>query len=235
MKIKDIVIAGLEDGLTTQQIIDRVKSVHPNAKTSPASVAWYKTQLRKTAPPEKKSLLETVTSAPYYEVKNVQLFASPDGGGLNASLYRNGTKVALLHDGGHGGPLEIDWLDKKAPKVDVTVRNYMDATFTRKGTPEEALFYAHIFNMTYHCEYANKDSYMTDDIFINDLVNLKEMEKKVKKLTKGKTCFVDGGEVYTIKAVGPKVLAHVRKEHPYAVVINEMSVKEAAKYFVEIL
>jgi len=46
------------------------------------------------------------------EVKAVKLFASPDGGGLNANLYMDNKLVAKLHDGGFGGVM-LGWSIKQ--------------------------------------------------------------------------------------------------------------------------
>ena len=38
-----------------------------------------------------------------FAIKGLRSFASPDGGGYNATLTHNGVVVADLHDGGYGG------------------------------------------------------------------------------------------------------------------------------------
>lgn len=42
-----------------------------------------------------------------YLIRNYKPFATPDGGGFNASLYCGKRKVADLHDGGYGGQMEF--------------------------------------------------------------------------------------------------------------------------------
>jgi hypothetical protein len=49
-----------------------------------------------------------------YEVKNVKSFKGHDGLGFNASLYRDGTKVAFVTDLASGGDIDFNWEDSKA-------------------------------------------------------------------------------------------------------------------------
>lgn len=46
-----------------------------------------------------------------YSIKKLKTFASPDGGGFNATLCLGKTQVADLHDGGYGGCIDFTWLD----------------------------------------------------------------------------------------------------------------------------
>lgn len=46
-----------------------------------------------------------------YSIKKLKMFASPDGGGFNATLCLGKTQVADLHDGGYGGCIDFTWLD----------------------------------------------------------------------------------------------------------------------------
>ena len=40
-------------------------------------------------------------------LSGIKTFDSPDGGGFNATLLFDGKKVATVHDGGHGGEVEL--------------------------------------------------------------------------------------------------------------------------------
>lgn len=44
-----------------------------------------------------------------YSIKNVQYFASREGQGLNASLYKGAVRVAQIHDAGDGGETQYDF------------------------------------------------------------------------------------------------------------------------------
>lgn len=45
----------------------------------------------------------------YYGIKGLKTWATDDGGGYQCSVYRNGVKVAYIHNDGNGGPLDVDW------------------------------------------------------------------------------------------------------------------------------
>ena len=44
-----------------------------------------------------------------FAVQGLRPFASPDGGGYNATLTHNGVAVADLHDGGYGGEVDVQY------------------------------------------------------------------------------------------------------------------------------
>ena len=46
-----------------------------------------------------------------YEVKGVKSFRGMEWNGFNATLYRNGKKVAFCLDSGDGGEVNFDWVD----------------------------------------------------------------------------------------------------------------------------
>lgn len=47
MSIGSVAEQAIRDGLTNQEARERVLAQHPNAKTSPESIAWYRVKLRK--------------------------------------------------------------------------------------------------------------------------------------------------------------------------------------------
>lgn len=48
-----------------------------------------------------------------YEVTKIKTFIGRDGHGLNATLTRDGKKVAFILDEGCGGMVDFDWVDQK--------------------------------------------------------------------------------------------------------------------------
>ena len=73
-----------------------------------------------------------------YEVKNVKGFMGEDCPGFNATLYRDGQKVATVIDSGNGGMTDFHWVDGQAPHVDIKFTNDEGKEVSFKGTPEEA-------------------------------------------------------------------------------------------------
>lgn len=90
-----------------------------------------------------------------YSVKNVKTFATPDGGGYNCSLYKDGVKIAECHEGGYGGCVEFH--------------------FVVKG--EERAFYDFVKSFLYYCDYSKKDVEHSPETFLEELINA-EREKK---------------------------------------------------------
>jgi hypothetical protein len=72
---------------------------------------------------------------------------------------------------------------------------------------------------------------MDMELFIGDLIDEKLAEKEVKKLLK-KTVMVDGGNLYTLKAVYSEALkVQIMKKYPTAIVLNSLSFEDAVKVF----
>lgn len=131
-----------------------------------------------------------------YSVKSVKSFMGREGHGCNASLYRDGKKVALVGDMADGGEIDVDWMDCKAPRVKIEFVDYMGKTSVRRGTPEEAELYKHIRHMLYVCSITGKTVSAGIDTFIASLVDAYENEKRLKKLCKKKTLFRIKSETY---------------------------------------
>jgi len=74
-----------------------------------------------------------------YVVKNVKTFIGMEGHGFNASLYRNGKKVAFVIDSAQGGCFDFQWTDWEEPKVDINIISYKGEPHTFQGTPEEKI------------------------------------------------------------------------------------------------
>jgi hypothetical protein len=130
---------------------------------------------------------------PKYEIKNLKTGPSREwgpNGAVSCTLYRDGKRVAKFFDAGDGGEAEIEWLDGDKPKVDVTIMNYTDEGYTRKGTPEEKILAEHTNNMFYDRESSSgKPLRMGMDGFIFKLIATFEENKQFKRWCKKETCF----------------------------------------------
>lgn len=87
-----------------------------------------------------------------YEVRNVRGFMGEYCPGYNATLYRDGVKVAEVINSGNGGEETVHWEDAGRPKmvdgkivmvgqeprVEVQTTNYKGEPMTMRCTPEEA-------------------------------------------------------------------------------------------------
>jgi len=122
-----------------------------------------------------------------YSVKNVKTFRGHDGDGFNATLYRDGKKIALVDDDARGGEFRYEWLDRDADKVDITVKGYNGKDFTRKGTPEEKMFSDLAHSQTFQMNGMKEPMTKNMDIVVDELINAHLEEKQLKRWCRTKT------------------------------------------------
>lgn len=165
-----------------------------------------------------------------YAVKGVKTFRGREGEGYNATLYRDGKKVAFVTDDASGGQLDIDWEDIHAPRTTVQVEGYEKGkSHPVNMTPEEKALHDHCLPLPDRlCSFLGRDGKpvmmrVTPEIFVEDLVNDYILLKDAAKLTKGKVAFLDKGKIYTIKLgshTEEATIAHVKSKHPEAMILN---------------
>jgi len=166
-------------------------------------------------------------STPKYTVKNVKTFRGMEGTGYECMLYRDGKCVATVTDTADGGDVNIYWKDARKPRIEVACTNYKDEPWTRKCTPEEAIFVAHLETLPKEKGYG-MELKVSDGMFIERLVSAFEEEKQVRRWCKSKTVFKLKGDAEgsyrTVKApYGPKVKAFIMDQYGDKVVeiLNE--------------
>ncbi len=209
MSIGEIIKAGITAGNTTDEILAAVLKAHPDANTKAASVAWYRSQMKKgttDSKPKVKASVKAVAStvkqqeisSHVYEVRGIKTFKSEDGLGYNANLYCDGMKVAEVRDSANGQPLHINWVDSDKNAVVHTV-NYKDEPHKYDGTPFEAALAAHCMTLPKYKGYKDEMYYTTPDLFIDHLVNDHTLRASLKRMIKGAIAFIAKGGLYTIK------------------------------------
>lgn len=102
-----------------------------------------------------------------YEVKGVKSFIGLEGYGFNATLYRDGKKVAFVIDDANGGCYNFDFVSNEA-------ENEFNAYI--KTLPE--------------IEFQGSKLTVDSDIFVGELVEQYETGKKLKSWCKTKTVFI---------------------------------------------
>ena len=136
-----------------------------------------------------------------YEVKNVKGFMGEDCPGYNATLYRDGQKVALVIDSGNGGEVDFQWVDWKATHVDINWKNDDGKDVTFKGTPEEALFHSVIVGQKWFWEGKEMGQKSTAS-YMAEMVGAFENDRRFKRLCKNQTLFhVKGDETGSYRVV----------------------------------
>lgn len=134
-----------------------------------------------------------------YTVKGIKSFVGMEGLGFNATLYKDGRKIAFCIDEGCGGDVIFQFVNRDG-KDEKTLRDYCD-TLPRvkcKGVPEGLK--------------------MDMGWFITALVDQCEKDQKFKRQCKTHTLFrlTDDkeGQYWTLKAVySPTVREHLQKKH----------------------
>ncbi len=105
-----------------------------------------------------------------YSVRNVKTFRGMEGGGFNATLYRDGHRIAFVIDDATGGDMRIQWADARS-----------------RGAEEKRLLE---FLKTLPKERGEDTEYdVTPDIFLDALVNQAQAEKRLKRLFEKETLF----------------------------------------------
>ena len=174
-----------------------------------------------------------------YSVNAVKTFNSPDGGGYSCNLLLDGKKVAEVFDGGFGGGLQFDWIDKTPAKV--TVRTYNDKaplnTYTgRKG---EAEFYEYVMGMPKVKSYdETKEMHTSGDIVVEDLLNEFLGKKKLTTLLKKQVFLhLKDKEIIAYKVKANQTIEYVKEEakkmHKTATILNDLPFDNAYKIFQE--
>lgn len=128
-----------------------------------------------------------------YTLQGIKTFRGTDGQGLNATLYRDGIKVAFVIDAGCGGDVDWQWFDRQAPRETVHSVNSQGTPFTIQCTPEEAKLYEFLRGKTWKFDKSfglgERDIQISPSYFIAELANDTINENRFKRLCKSKTVF----------------------------------------------
>lgn len=157
-----------------------------------------------------------------YTVTGVKSFRGREGYGFNATLHRDGRKVAHVIDDGNGGCYRYEWLGKDlaTQRADATALSDYAATLPpiEPGTgPVPAL-----------CV----------DMLVGELVDEAETMANIRKLLrrelKQRVLFVLDGTVKqtrTLIAITPAILTGAAKQWPTATLLNTLPFEEAVALF----
>ena len=150
-----------------------------------------------------------------YTVKNIKTFVGMEGHGFNASLYRDGIKVAFVVDDASGGMVDFQWDD------------YTDPTHK-----EEHLLEAHCQALP-EVEVLKGHTMKQDpELFVSRLVEDFNLRKRLKTSLKKKTIFLHNGIVLENKTIyTPTFHAQVHMKYPGAVILNALPDDEAWAIF----
>jgi hypothetical protein len=171
-----------------------------------------------------------------YTVTVQTTFRAMEGTGFNATLFRNGVKVAHVDDEGTGGMLRFEFFDRAKPRVQFERKNYKDEMISTAGTPEEALLAKYVLTIppTKYGEGEDTLSY-DEDLFVGELAYQAIALKKFRRIIKAKTLFVNPAKkgIYSLKGTDEATRAHVRMDVPNATILNDLPETDAFKIYLE--
>lgn len=162
-----------------------------------------------------------------WTVSKLKEFTGMEGSGYNATLLRDGRPVAFVIDDASGGPLNIQWSDPCTESYDTV--DYRGDPFVRRCTKEERLLLEYVATLPPRKVY-DRELRVTDEWFVDDLVNDGFLLKQLRSLTntKGKLAFVAAdGRVYTIKGTDDVARRYVARKHPGSTVLNDLDELDA--------
>ena len=146
-----------------------------------------------------------------YSVKGVKNFIGEDGRGFNASLYRDGKKIALVSDMADGGPIRFDWDDYKSD--------------------EPAKFSAYVASLPDSTKDAKLAS-LDEDVYACKLVGIFDMQKKLRAGLAKSIYYVKDEELYSSKAkYTPQLGERLKVSNPELIVLNALTFDDAWKVF----
>jgi hypothetical protein len=103
-----------------------------------------------------------------FTIKNFKTWSTHDGGGYQFTLYYDGKKFAFVHNDGNGGWIEVDCYNKEDQKL---FDDYISILPKWKSSID------------------GSEMNVTNDIFMDELVNEYELAKKLAKAKKKGTPF----------------------------------------------
>ena len=105
-----------------------------------------------------------------YSVRNVKTFRGMEGEGFNATLYREGRRIAFVIDDASGGDIQIQWANRRTR--DVEEKRLLEFL---KTLPKD--------------RWEDQEYDVTPDVFMATLVDQSQIEKRLKRLFEKKTLF----------------------------------------------
>lgn len=238
--IASVIRAYIVQGCTTEQILTKVKELFPDSNTSAACVAYYRSKAKKEGKlPAKKAAEAPKAEAPkvpalnkpmlpIYTAKNIVTFNGMEGGGFNASLYRDGKRVAYVIDDASGGDIIVDWLDKEKAEWEVTTHS--GEVITVKGTAEEKFLMDYLKTLPpMETNFVGSDGEDVTldwniDLFVSEIVNAQITFNKMKKDMKKNVFYIGkDGHLMRMKCEGnAKVYEQLRTRFQASIIFNEL-------------
>jgi len=119
-----------------------------------------------------------------FTIKGLKTWASREGGGYQFNLYLDGKKFAWVHDDGNGGETDVTCFDEQSSEKVDCISTWDDKTIFQ-ASPNYALLHNYVRSLPKWKGFDGKEEYtMTMGIWIGELLQAYEMEKKLAKAKK---------------------------------------------------
>ncbi len=148
---------------------------------------------------------------PMYTVKGIKFFEGEEGTGFNATLYRNGKRIARVSDYAHGGPLDIRFEDDS----------------------EESELQRHVDSLkveSFECdgEVLSLPLASRVEVFINNLVERTSELNQLFRKSRSRILFIENREIFSIKKAKPtkEAMDMVRRTYKVDALLSEMQTVE---------
>ena len=105
-----------------------------------------------------------------YSVRNVKTFRGTEGEGFNATLYRDGRRIAFVIDDASGSDIDIQWVGVRARETEEKLLLKFLKTLPKEN-------------------WEDREYDVTPDIFLSELVNQALTEKRLRRLFRTETLF----------------------------------------------
>ena len=148
-----------------------------------------------------------------YSVKNIKTFTGSEGKGFNATLYRDGKKIAMVSDMADGGMLRFDWVDYSAREEDK-----LDAYCATLPKTD----------LGHGLRLVDTDK----DLFVSQLVEDESIRKRMRAQLRKKTVFIVNGVGYASPLpYSISTAAKLLQMHPTAIILNSLPDEEAERLY----
>lgn len=171
-----------------------------------------------------------------YTVSGVKTFRAMEGQGFNATLLRNGKRVATIINEGTGGATYAAWEDIRDPFVRGNYRTFDGKIQQRDMTPEESILNSvAVLQPAEKVEWCEELQPVTEESLLDEIVNHAICAKRLRSMLAKRLVFIHDGKPMSLGPLSDKLTVQVAAErvlakYPDARVLNTLDFDTAVCY-----